>query len=93
MNPSNNNTKKEIFFPFLESKGIDRRHAVLEISVAEDTNGYRGEVFDTCTAQVLWIGSIMDEEDDALQRADEVLERMEKVYGFGSISLRGETIT
>ena len=90
MNPSNNTMSihEESYFPFMEQEGIDRRHAVLEISVAEDPNGYRGEVFDTRTTQILWVGSMVRKEDEALQRADEVLEQMEKVCGFGSISLR-----
>ena len=90
MNPSNNtiSMQEERYFPFMESEGIDRRHAVLEISVTGDETGYCGEVFDTRTAQTLWVGSVVRQENEALQRADEVLEQMEKVCGFGSISLR-----
>ena len=80
--------RSEEYFSFVEQEGIDRRHAILEITAHEDTEGgYYGEVFDTVTGQTLWFGPTEITEADAEYTAEIVLDAMENIRGFGSISL------
>ena len=77
----------EVYFPLLESEGFDRRSAVLDIGVVFlEGLGVQGEIFDTVTGQRVWLGTITYEEN-ALDRANEVLEKLERINGFGSLSL------
>lgn len=90
----NNNTtpqtKRGTYFPFVEKDGIDRRHAILEISIEQNDDGmYQSEVFDTITGQIVWRSDFFLWEDQAYENADDVLIRLEAIYGFGSISLGG----
>jgi len=75
------------YFSFVEQEGIDRRHAVLEISIREDESGFRGEVFDVMTGQTIWLGPPETEEMEAYLSAEIVLDALESINGFGSISL------
>ena len=79
--------RNEQFFPFVEQEGVDRRHAILEITTNADDCGYHGEVFDTVTGQTLWLGPSEFSEDVAYESAELVLDMMERRRGFGSISL------
>lgn len=78
---------EEEYFTFVEQDGIDRRHAVLDTTANPDEAGYHGEVFDTVTGQTVWLGMTEAMEDDALFIAEAVLDKLENVNGFGSISL------
>jgi hypothetical protein len=81
------------YFPFMESEGIDRRHAILEISTEIDETGYHyGEVFDIITHQTVWRGESLCNEIVALEQADGILQHLEHVNGFGSISLYKEAL-
>lgn len=81
---------EEKYFPFMESEGCDRRHAVLEISIelSEDEKYYIAEVFDTRTKSIVWRGKDFYDELVAYRRADEILLHLELIQGFGSLSLR-----
>ncbi len=79
---------EEKIFPFMESEGFDRRHVVLDMNVSLDYRGYVGEIFDTVTKQILWIGIALNEET-VLCLTDRKLEMLENIHGFGSISLAG----
>jgi len=76
------------YFSFIELEGIDRRHAVLEIStIKHHENDYSGEVFDIYTKNTVWRGDNFRTEDIAFKTADEVLIELEQIHGFGSLSL------
>ncbi|MGI9248175.1 MAG: hypothetical protein ACR2QI_04130 [Woeseiaceae bacterium] len=81
--------RSEKYFSFVEQEGIDRRHAILEVITHEEFNGgHYGEVFDTVTGQTLWFGPTETNEEDAEMSAEIVLDAMENIRGFGSISLK-----
>ena len=81
--------REEEYFSFVEQEGIDRRHAILEVITHEDEDGFHyGEVFDTVTGQTLWLGPTESTEEDAEISAEIVLDAMENIRGFGSISLK-----
>lgn len=77
----------EKYFSFVEQEGVDRRHAVLEITVHETNGGFHGEVFDVITGQTVWLGSTETEETEAYLSAEIVLDALENINGFGAISL------
>jgi hypothetical protein len=80
--------RNEEYFSFVEQDGIDRRHAILEVITHEDGFGnFYGEVFDTVTGQPLWFGPTEITEEIALESAEIVLDALENIRGFGSISL------
>ena len=80
----------EEYFSFVEQEGIDRRHAVLEIIVHESPTGFHGEVFDVITGQTVWLGPTEYNEEEAHLSAEIVLDALENINGFGSISLYGD---
>lgn len=76
------------YLTFIEKEGIDRRHTVLEISTDVNPQGsYCGLVYDTVTGQMLWTGLWTISEYMALEEAEYILNRLETIQGFGSISL------
>lgn len=78
----------EEYFSFVEQDGVDRRHAILEITVHEDIEGFHGEVFDIITGQTLWLGPTELDETEAYLSAEIVLDALESINGFGSIALK-----
>lgn len=75
------------YFSFVEQDGIDRRHAILDIAVYGDDGHFYGEVFDVMTGQTVWLGPSEPDETEAYLSAEIVLDALESINGFGSISL------
>lgn len=75
------------WFPFMEQMGVDRRHAVLDISTETDeSQKFSAEIFDVITKNIVWRGYNFSTEESAFIEADLILERLERVNGFGSLA-------